>query len=160
MSSNYGAERQLTTVLEKDSNQKKQCPQCFNISVPRGITSTRPGMSGGAESCGICGHVYGRDSLLDGRVTGVKVTSEGNATTITADKGTLQLQAEVTPRHASDKRVEWMVTKTDGSATTAATVDANGLLKAVANGTVRVTAKALEPYHVFGYLVVTISNQA
>ena len=67
----------------------------------------------------------------------ISVTGTGGATTITENGGTLQMTADVQPENASDKSVTWSVDE-EG----VATIDQNGLLTAVANGTVTVTATA------------------
>ncbi|MGI6306836.1 MAG: Ig-like domain-containing protein [Bacteroidales bacterium] len=42
-------------------------------------------------------------------VTGITVTGEGGATTITRDNGTLALTATVTPANATNKSVTWSI---------------------------------------------------
>jgi hypothetical protein len=90
-------------------------------------------------------------------VSAISVT--GDATTIDIDNGTLQMIAEVSPSNASNKSVTWAVTETDGSATDKATISSSGLLKAVKNGEVKVTATSVSTPTVSGTLVITISGQ-
>ena len=89
----------------------------------------------------------------------ISVTGTGDATTITEDKGTLQMVATVTPANASNKSVTWTVTNEDGSATDKATISNSGVLTAVKNGTVKVKATSVSNPDVDGTLVVTISGQ-
>jgi Leucine-rich repeat (LRR) protein len=87
-------------------------------------------------------------------VTNISVTGEGGATTISTESGTLQLYADVLPIDASVKSVTWSVTNGTGQAT----IDAAGLLTAVADGTVTARARANDGSGVYGSLVITIST--
>jgi uncharacterized protein YjdB len=88
-------------------------------------------------------------------VTGITVTSEGGATTISTDKGTLQLTATVLPEYASNKTVTWSIQSGTGQAT----ISNSGLVTAVANGTVIAKATANDGSGVSGTLTLTLSNQ-
>ncbi|NVO03773.1 MAG: Ig-like domain-containing protein [Bacteroidetes bacterium] len=88
-------------------------------------------------------------------VTSIVVTGAGNATTITTLAGILQMSAAVLPVNATDQTVTWSVTNGTGQGT----ISATGLLTAVANGIVTVTATANDGSGVFGTLDITISNQ-
>ncbi|HRC81864.1 MAG TPA: S-layer homology domain-containing protein, partial [Sedimentibacter sp.] len=83
----------------------------------------------------------------------VVVDGDGEAT-ITEPNGTLQLKAIVEPQNASNKSVTWSVD--DESI---ATIDQNGLLTAVVNGTVTVTATAKDGSGKAGSIEITISGQ-
>ncbi len=87
-------------------------------------------------------------------VTDIIVTGAGGATTIQADNGTLQMEAEVLPANATDRSVTWSVDNGTGEAT----ISASGLLTAVDDGTVTVIATSADGL-VSGELVITISNQ-
>jgi uncharacterized protein YjdB len=89
-------------------------------------------------------------------ITNVIVTGTEGATTITSNKGTLQLSAAVLPSDAANKTVIWSVTNSTGQAT----ISSLGLVTAVANGAVAVRATANDGSGVYGTLVITISNQA
>ncbi|WP_214630542.1 discoidin domain-containing protein [Paenibacillus agaridevorans] len=67
------------------------------------------------------------------------VSSANQSTTINLQHGTLQLSAAVNVEHTAAS-VDWEVSNVDGSSTDAATIDQNGLLTALKNGVVRVTA--------------------
>jgi hypothetical protein len=84
----------------------------------------------------------------------ITVAGADGATTITTMGGTLQMTATVLPAEATDPSITWSV---DDEAI--ATIDENGLLTAVADGDVTVTATANDGSGVTGSLVVTISNQ-
>ena len=88
-------------------------------------------------------------------VTSITVTGTGDATTITADQGTLQMQAEVLPADATNKAVTWSRVNGTGQAT----ISAGGLLTALTNGTVTVTATARDGSGVSDSLQITLSNQ-
>jgi uncharacterized protein YjdB len=74
--------------------------------------------------------------------------------TITTDKGTYQVKAAVLPLDATDKSLMWIISNGMGKAT----VDSNGLVTAVANGTVTVKATNVRS-GVFGTLDIVITNQ-
>ncbi len=88
-------------------------------------------------------------------VTAVNVSGAGGATIITADKGSLQLSAAVSPANATNKNVTWSVLNGTGQAT----INAAGIVTAVDNGTVTAKATAIDGSGVSGTLIITISNQ-
>jgi hypothetical protein len=71
-------------------------------------------------------------------VTAVTVTGMGGAIIINVDKGALQMSAHIDPHDATDKSVVWSVVNETG----VGSIDQNGLLTAVANGTVTVKARS------------------
>lgn len=77
------------------------------------------------------------------------------ATTIDTPAGTLQMEAFVLPANASDPSYTWSVANGTG----AATIDANGLLTAIADGTVNAIASANDASGVTGSIEITLSNQ-
>jgi|GEM_PF-709819 uncharacterized protein YjdB len=87
-------------------------------------------------------------------VTAITVEGEDDATTITTAAGTLQMIATIDPMNADDSTITWSV---DDMAI--GTIDANGLLTAVANGAVVVTATANDGSGVTGSATINISNQ-
>ncbi len=88
-------------------------------------------------------------------VTDITVTGTDDATTISADGGTLQMLADVLPVDATDSSITWSVAPGSGSAN----ISGSGLLTALSNGTVTVTATANDGSEVFGDIVITISGQ-
>ncbi|SDK11901.1 S-layer homology domain-containing protein [Natronincola ferrireducens] len=88
-------------------------------------------------------------------VNAITVTGAGDATTITTDAGTLQMSAAVSPNNATNKNVIWSVTLGTG----VATINSNGLLTAIENGTVTVVSTAQDGSGATGELKITISNQ-
>jgi uncharacterized protein YjdB len=77
------------------------------------------------------------------------------AATITTDNGTYQVTATILPLDATDKSLTWVISNGMGNAT----VDNNGLVTAVSNGTVTVKATANDGSGVFGTLDIVITNQ-
>jgi len=88
-------------------------------------------------------------------VASITVTGAGGAITITTDGGSLQMSAAILPADATDKSVAWSVTNGTGEAS----ISANGLLTAAANGTVTVKATANDGSGVSGELMISISGQ-
>ena len=88
-------------------------------------------------------------------ITSISVSGFGGVTTITVKDATLQMVANVLPENADDKSIVWSVANGAGEAT----IDQNGLLTAVADGTVTVTAASNNQPLISGSRVITISNQ-
>lgn len=89
-------------------------------------------------------------------VTSITVTGQGGVSTITLNAGTLQMLASILPTNATNSTVTWSVANGTGSATINPTT---GLLTALTNGTVTVTATANDISGVTGTKVITITNQ-
>jgi len=87
-------------------------------------------------------------------VTGITVKGAADATTIETVGGTLQLFAEVLPLNATLQGVFWSVTNGTGSAT----INSQGLLTAVLDGTVTVTATAKDGSGISASMEVTIDQ--
>jgi hypothetical protein len=85
----------------------------------------------------------------------VDVTGAGGATTITFNDGTLQLGATVLPANATNKSITWSIQNGTGQAS----ISSNGLVTAVADGTVTATATATDGSGVTGTLDINITNQ-
>ncbi|WP_167357038.1 LamG-like jellyroll fold domain-containing protein [Paenibacillus pectinilyticus] len=93
-------------------------------------------------------------------VSSIAVTGAGGATTIITNNAALQMTAAVQPSAAERKDVTWYVYESDGvTPTTKATIDATGVLNALQNGTVKVTAVANDRSYVLGSVAITISGQ-
>jgi len=88
-------------------------------------------------------------------VSSVTVSGVSNATTIEVFHGSLQMNALVLPENAEDNTVIWSVENGTGEAT----INASGLLTAIADGTVIVKATSLSDDSIFGTREITISNQ-
>lgn len=89
-------------------------------------------------------------------VTSVVISGAGGATTIETAAGTLQLSAAVEPEDAANKTVAWAVVE---NADKAAIDTATGLLTAIKNGVVTVTATSTDGGFVTDSIDITISNQ-
>ena len=89
--------------------------------------------------------------------TGITVSGSGGSA-INADGGTLQMVATVSPSSATNKSVNWIVESKDGNGK--ATISNSGVLTAVANGKVMVTAISLANSSVVGSTVIDINNQS
>jgi endo-1,4-beta-D-glucanase Y len=88
-------------------------------------------------------------------LTSIIVSGENNKDSITTDKGTLQMEAIVSPDSAFDKTVHWSVINGTGKAI----ISEGGLLTARTDGTVTVVATAHDPGQVTGEMIVTLTNQ-
>ncbi len=102
--------------------------------------------------------VYGKYNI-DVPVGSIEINSENNVGTITTKNKPLQLFATVQPENATDKRVEWFVTDVDGSDTDLAEITSSGKLIPLKNGTVRVTAKAVDGSNKEGCMDIILQNQ-
>ncbi|GGB68915.1 hypothetical protein GCM10007424_06100 [Flavobacterium suaedae] len=87
-------------------------------------------------------------------VTGLTVTVQDNAPAeITTEGGTLQLIATITPEDATNTDVTWTIT----SGSEFATVDENGVVTAIANGTVTVRATSDADGTIFDEIEIVIN---
>jgi uncharacterized protein YjdB len=84
-------------------------------------------------------------------VSGIAVTGEA---AITAPGGVLQLEASVRPADATNKSVAW-----SSSNAGVASVDADGKVTAVSDGTVVIRATARDGSGVFGEITITVTGQ-
>ena len=89
-------------------------------------------------------------------VSSINVSSNANATTISTMGGTLQMTAEVLPSIATNGTYTWTVQNGTGSAM----INSSGLLTALTNGTVTVTATANDLSGVIGTKIITLTNQS
>jgi uncharacterized protein YjdB len=105
------------------------------------------------DGSGVSGSLLITISNQDILVTGITVTGEGGISTITANAGTLQLNASVLPINATDKTVTWSLTNGTGQAS----INASGLVTAFANGIVTAKATANDASGVYGILEILIS---
>lgn len=87
-------------------------------------------------------------------VESITVQGEGGATSIDTDGGTLQMEAMVMPDFASDQSVTWSIT----SGEDVADISGSGLLSALSDGTVEVTATANDGSGVSGSAEITVTN--
>jgi uncharacterized protein (TIGR02145 family) len=94
------------------------------------------------------------------RVSAITVTGAGSATTITTDKGTLQMFASISPSDAYNDTMLWTVTNGSGTASIITLPDNTASLSAISDGAVSVRATAMDGSGVYDELVITISNQA
>lgn len=88
-------------------------------------------------------------------ISSISVTSTSGATTITQNKGTMQLMAGVAPSDATDKSVTWSIQNGTGQAT----ISVDGLVTAITNGTVMVIATANDGSSVQGTMTINITGQ-
>ena len=88
-------------------------------------------------------------------VTDIVVAGVGGETSINEDKGTLQLSTTITPSDATDKTVTWSIQNNTGQAS----VDNDGMVSAIANGTVTAMATANDGSEVYGTMEITITGQ-
>jgi uncharacterized protein YjdB len=88
------------------------------------------------------------------KVTEIIVNGAAGATAIDVNAGTLQMGATVNPAEARVKHVSWSVDDP-----TLASIDKNGLLQAMSDGDVVVTATAIDGSGISGNKTITLTNQ-
>ena len=89
----------------------------------------------------------------------VVLTTIDGSTAINAAGGKLKMVAKVLPANTDFEKVAFTVTNTDGSASDRAFINKSGVLTALRNGVVRVTATALDGSGKSAYVDITIGNQ-
>ncbi len=100
------------------------------------------------------GIVIGEPSPTQVAVQQISVHGTGGATAITNVGGSLQMVVDVLPADATNKNVNWSVNNN-----AVATVSAGGLVTAIANGAVTVTATATDGSGISGSATIAVSNQ-
>jgi len=90
------------------------------------------------------------------RIDSIIISPAGGLAEINTDNGTLQLNAEIQPENATLKIIDWRISIKYKDV---ASIDDSGLLTAIGNGTVTVTAFAGDGSGLIGYLDVSINNQ-
>ncbi|MDA3891650.1 MAG: Ig-like domain-containing protein [Salinivirgaceae bacterium] len=88
-------------------------------------------------------------------VSEIKLSTENNATEITASGGKLQVLAQVLPANARIKTFSWSIVKAGGNAS----ISKQGLVTALTNGTVYAKASALDNSGISDSIMITISGQ-
>ena len=101
--------------------------------------------------------VYNLTGIL---VENIRVNGENGSDNIDVAGSSLQMTADVLPADANNSAVSWKVANAaDDSPTKSATISKKGLLTAVSNGRVKVTAKAKDGSEIMGEKIITITNQ-
>lgn len=169
MATQIGTTRNYSSKDELTSPDLRTCPQCQVVAVPRGLNSTRklgvvnPATNGRVNGalaihCPNCGHVYGRNTLLNRKVRSIVVTS--GAATITVNDATMQMSVAILPEYADNQAVTWSIVAGTAVGTT---INANGLVTpgagVGANGTATVKATAADGSGAIGTKLITLSNQ-
>jgi len=95
------------------------------------------------------------DTAGDISVSSIVVTGAGNAAIIEVLGGTLQMSVDISPADATDDSVVWTVL--DGTGT--GTISSTGVLSALTNGTVTVTATSVSDDNISGSKEITFTNQ-
>ncbi|OVE67380.1 hypothetical protein CCS79_14780 [Clostridium diolis] len=88
-------------------------------------------------------------------VSSIAVSGEDGASSITTDNGTLKMIATVVPSDATSQKVTWSVSSGTGTAT----IDSDGTLHAVTNGTVTVKATSVDYPKIIGTKIINLSGQ-
>jgi hypothetical protein len=100
-------------------------------------------------------------SVMAVPITSISVASSNGGDTINQKGGTLQMFVNVLPEDATDRSVIWSVYEKDGTtATRKAEIDSSGLLTAIEDGVVKVTATAADGSGVKGEALITIDTTA
>ncbi|KTD85918.1 hypothetical protein UQ64_17640 [Paenibacillus etheri] len=103
----------------------------------------------------------GENGGNDVKVESISIAGANNSAVIDVKGGSLQFTAELLPANATSHIVKWSVYEADGVSTTdKATIDQNGLLTAVKDGTVKVIATAMDGSNVQGEKNITMTNQS
>ncbi len=88
-------------------------------------------------------------------VSSIAVNGQDDVSSITTDNGTLKMIATVVPSNATSQKVTWSVSSGTGTAT----IDSDGTLHAVTNGTVTVKATSVDYPKIIGTKIINLSGQ-
>lgn len=119
---------------------------CIDVDNVSAATTAWTNIDGGAS--------FSTNCVVD-LVSTITIQGEAGATAISTLGGTLQMEASVLPSYADDNTYTWSVTNGTGSAS----ISPSGVLTAISDGTVTVTATANDASGVTGDAIITISNQ-
>jgi hypothetical protein len=120
---------------------------CIQVDDVNYSTTNWSSIDAGASFSLDCGYTY--------LINSISVQGEAGVSTITTQGGTLQMEATVLPANATDGTYTWSVANGTGSAS----IDATGVLTAITDGDVTVTATANDGSVITGDAVITITNQ-
>lgn len=87
-------------------------------------------------------------------ITDLQIQAPNGVTTISDDDGQLQLEALITPFAATQRNLDWSVDNT-----ALASINNQGLITAIANGNVLVTARTLDGSNLYDTLRIYMSDQ-
>ena len=96
--------------------------------------------------------IWGSGSII--LVNSITVEGQGGISSISTPGGSLQMNATVLPANATNSSYTWSVKNSS-----VGTISSTGLLTAISDGIDTVVATATDGSGVFGFKVVTISNQ-
>jgi uncharacterized protein YjdB len=144
-----------TTVTWSISNITGQATISPAGLVTAGSAGTVTAKAAANDGSGIFGTLVITISNQFVPVTTVTVSGTNGSSFISADNGTLQLNASVSPSNATNKAVLWSISDVTGKAS----IDANGLVTADADGTVTAKATAADGSGAYGTLTITVTNQ-
>ncbi|NJK85725.1 MAG: T9SS type A sorting domain-containing protein [Bacteroidales bacterium] len=88
-------------------------------------------------------------------VEDINIYADGGFSIIDEPEGTLQLFADVLPENATEKSLVWAVSENNA----AVSIDQNGMVNALINGTAVVTASALDGSGVSKNIEIVVTNQ-
>ncbi len=129
--------------FDATSNSNLTCIDVDDVAVATSTLTNVDPQTSFSENCSVI------------TVSSISVQGEAGASSITTLGGTLQMEATVLPLDATDNTYTWSLTNGTGSAS----IDANGLVTAIADGIVTVIATANDGSGVTGSVDITISNQ-
>jgi hypothetical protein len=144
-----------SSSVESSSSSSSSSSSISSSSVESSLSSSSSSSSISSSSVESSLSSSTSSSASPVSVTGIMVGSEGNQMTITILSGTLQMDAVITPNHATNPAVTWSVQNQTGEAT----ITATGLLTAFSDGSVLVKATSISNPSIEGSLVITITNQ-
>ncbi|MDR0381079.1 MAG: carbohydrate-binding protein [Oscillospiraceae bacterium] len=112
-----------------------------------------------AEGDGLSADLVTVNSVREQAVTDVTLSGIDGIDAITSLRGTLAMVADIQPSNADCESVSYIVTEPDGTPTDKAVINKNGVLEALKNGQVKVTAIAEDGSGISGSAIVIISGQ-
>jgi uncharacterized protein YjdB len=162
---NKGSQQLLANVLPLNATNKGVIWSVINVSGQATISQT------GLLTAVSSGTVTAKATATDGSgifgtlvitilnqfipVNAVSVTSTGNESSITSNRGTLQLIANILPSNATNQTVTWSISNLTGEAS----INSSGLVTAEKDGLVLATATTKDGSGISGTFSISIFNQ-
>jgi len=149
---NNATKKEVNWTIQNGTGQASISSSGIVTAIADGTVTAKATAKDGS---GIYGTLVITVATVPVAITNIILYGEGFKTSINTPGGTLQLHTNILPVNATDKSVTWSVQNGTGQAS----IDENGLLTAIANGTVTVKATANDGSGTSGILIITIENQ-
>lgn len=147
----YALDKSVTWSVNKTNLASINAETGLLTAIANGVVTVTATATDGSDAAGSTNITLSNQVVI---VSSIDLVGKDGLTTITTDGGTLQVSATVYPYETTNKDLSWSISDED-----LATVDQDGLVTAIKNGTVTITATAQDTSGITGTMSITITNQ-